>query len=206
MTKKSDLDNDDLKAWREVTKGIKKTQKKSLAKQTSKKAKTTEKLIDITEDDRGDWQDFIKGKQSFKTDAQPVKKPRKIIQPPKKNIEKSYPNLSFENPHEVDIKTFERLKRGQLSIEARLDLHGHTLAEAEGSFARFISSCFANEKRVVLVITGRGKRTEYKSVIRDELAYWINMSKNRPKIMAVCQAQPKDGGMGAFYLMLRRPQ
>ena len=58
----------------------------------------------------------------------------------------------------MDAKAFARMSRGKLSPEARIDLHGMTLAEAHPELIGFILNAQAQGLRLVLVITGKGKR------------------------------------------------
>src|SRR5205807_8439885 len=57
----------------------------------------------------------------------------------------------------IDRATAERLKRGRYPVEARLDLHGMTQAEAHRAMADFISRSRARGRRCLLVITGHGR-------------------------------------------------
>jgi DNA-nicking Smr family endonuclease len=114
---------------------------------------------------------------------------------------------------QADAKGFDRdvdraLSRGKLDPEARLDLHGMTLATAERAVARFLEQATAQEWRVVLIITGKGYRRENGRVvegrIRAEFVGWLNRAENRARIRAVRAAHPRHGGSGAFYVLLRR--
>ncbi len=104
--------------------------------------------------------------------------------------------------HDIDKRTADRLKRGKLPVEARLDLHGLTQAEAERALAGFLAKSQAAGLRNVLLITGKGRADG--GVLRRELPHWLNQPRNRNLVVAVTPAQPKDGGEGAFYLRLRR--
>lgn len=103
----------------------------------------------------------------------------------------------------VDKRTAERLKRGKLPIEGRLDLHGHRQDEAREELAHFLAEAQAAGKRCVLVITGKGEGREG-GVLRQSLPGWLNQAPNRARLVAFTTAQPKDGGHGAFYLLLKR--
>jgi DNA-nicking Smr family endonuclease len=98
----------------------------------------------------------------------------------------------------LDRRSALRLKRGQLAIEARLDLHGMTQAEAHRALDEFLALADAAGQRCVLVITGKG------GVLRAGVPRWINEQPNRSRVLAFTPAQPKDGGGGALYLLLRR--
>jgi DNA-nicking Smr family endonuclease len=102
----------------------------------------------------------------------------------------------------LDRANAERLKRGKHKIEARLDLHGMTQSEAHRSLARFIRAARDDGKRCVLVITGRGRLGG--GVLRDAVPRWLAEPEFRPHLLAISGAQPRDGGTGALYVMLRR--
>ncbi len=108
----------------------------------------------------------------------------------------------------LDRATEQRLRRGQLSPEAKLDLHGHTVADAERAMARFLERSQAMGCRVVLVVTGKGARSEggvtFAGRIRQEFPHWVNGSGNRGRVFGVRAAHPRHGGGGAFYVMLRK--
>jgi DNA-nicking Smr family endonuclease len=114
---------------------------------------------------------------------------------------------------EAGSKHFDRdvdraLSRGRLEPEARLDLHGMTLATAERAVARFLEHAAARDFRVALVITGKGFRREDGRVvegrIRAEFVGWLNRPENRARVRGVRAAHPRHGGSGAFYVLLRR--
>lgn len=99
----------------------------------------------------------------------------------------------------VDRRTAERLRRGQLPIEARLDLHGHTRESAHRMLNGFLGAAWDSGRRVVLIVTGKGQ-----GILRDAVPRWLNENPNRSRILIVSQAQPKDGGGGALYVLMRR--
>lgn len=115
------------------------------------------------------------------------------------------PALSTAVTPGVDKRTAQRLGRGQLEIEARLDLHGLTQDEAHVRLSGFIRRSAAAGKRCVLVITGKGfKPTGETGVLRQAVPRWLNEPALRHAIVALRHAQPKDGGEGALYVLLRR--
>jgi len=106
----------------------------------------------------------------------------------------------------IDRANAERLKRGRHPVEARLDLHGKTQAEAHHALAAFIHGSSEAGRRCVLVITGRGLGPSGPGVLRSVVPRWLEEAGLRQKILAMAPAQPRDGGAGAFYLLLRRPR
>jgi DNA-nicking Smr family endonuclease len=95
-----------------------------------------------------------------------------------------------------------RLKRGELAIEARLDLHGHTLERAAAELAHFLQAAQAHGCRCVLVIHGKGQRSaQGKPVLKSQVDHWL---RQHPAVMGFASAQPRHGGAGALYVLLRR--
>lgn len=118
---------------------------------------------------------------------------------------KSSPAKVRSNPadlHDMDHRTAERFRRGQMMIEARVDLHGQTRDAALSRLVRFLQRSSAAGKRCVLVITGKG--TGGAGVLRREFPLWLEAQDLRPLILGMAPAQAKDGGSGAFYVLLRR--
>lgn len=115
------------------------------------------------------------------------------------------PELAPTAAHGVDKRTAQRLGRGLLEIEARIDLHGLTQDEAHARLSGFIRRSVARGHRCVLVITGKGyKPTGEVGVLRRSVPRWLNEPDLRREIVALRHAQPKDGGEGALYVLLKR--
>jgi DNA-nicking Smr family endonuclease len=104
----------------------------------------------------------------------------------------------------IDRANAERLKRGLHRIEARLDLHGRTLAEAHRELTDFVEASYRVGRRCVLIITGRGLGRDRQGVLRHAVPRWLGEAELRRRILAVARAQPRHGGGGAVYLLLRR--
>jgi DNA-nicking Smr family endonuclease len=104
----------------------------------------------------------------------------------------------------IDRANAERLKRGQHRIEARLDLHGLTQADAHRVLALFVRSAHEAGRRCVLVITGRGLGANGSGVLKSALPRWLEEPELRRQILATSPARPCHGGAGALYLLLRR--
>ncbi|MDH3242384.1 MAG: Smr/MutS family protein [Alphaproteobacteria bacterium] len=133
--------------------------------------------------------------------ASAVKKPAPLSTPPAQPVEP----LSAGPAAGLDKRTAQRLRRGQLRIDGRIDLHGMTQAEAHANLVRFITGSAARGRRCVLVITGKGLRGGAGTgVLRVQLPRWLNEPALRPLILSFTPAQPKDGGGGAFYVYLRK--
>ncbi|MGO8864908.1 MAG: Smr/MutS family protein [Alphaproteobacteria bacterium] len=114
------------------------------------------------------------------------------------------PELSLDAAPGLDARSAERLRRGEMPIEARLDLHGHSQDEALGALLAFVERAWRERRRTLLVITGKGRRAEGEGILRAAVPRWLNAAPLRKHLLAFARAQPKDGGAGALYLLLRR--
>ena len=114
------------------------------------------------------------------------------------------PELSLDASPGLDARSAERLRRGEMPIEARLDLHGHSQDEAQEALLAFVERAWHERRRTLLVITGKGRRGEGEGVLRAAVPRWLNAEPLRRHLLAFARAQPKDGGAGALYLLLRR--
>ena len=100
----------------------------------------------------------------------------------------------------------DRLRRGKMPVEAVLDLHGlHQNAAQERLFS-FLRQSSALGRRCVLVITGKGSGNApgEPGVLRRMLPHWLEMDPVAGLVLSFSPARPKDGGGGAFYILLRR--
>lgn len=115
------------------------------------------------------------------------------------------------HPVAMDRKTFGKMKKGRLSPEARIDLHGMTIAQAHPVLTRFILNAIDADRRLVLVITGKGKHKDdggpipvRHGVLRHQVPHWLNTAPLRQHVLQITEAHLKHGGQGAYYVYLRR--
>lgn len=114
-------------------------------------------------------------------------------------------------PVQMDKKAFQSLKRGKKAPEARIDLHGMTLMQAQPALTRFISQSHAEGLRLVLVITGKGKDRdmggpipERLGALRHQVPEWLRLGGMAHMVLQITPAHAKHGGSGAYYVYLRR--
>ena len=109
-------------------------------------------------------------------------------------------SLSFRDDR-IRKNTFRKLKKGQYSIGAELDLHGLTLAEAQLALVDFIQVSREKNIRCVRIIHGKGHGSSNQGPrLKPMLNRWL---QKRAEILAFCSARPVDGGTGAVYVLLK---
>ena len=99
----------------------------------------------------------------------------------------------------LDSRTQRRLFRGDVPIDRRVDLHGHSAARAEIKLQSFIENASFAGCRCLLVITGKGA-----GVLKWHVPEWLKRPPLSGLVLALAEARPADGGSGAFYVLLRR--
>lgn len=97
-------------------------------------------------------------------------------------------------------RAFQRLKRGQFSVQDELDLHGATALQAEGLLRRFLADAHAHDHGCVRVIHGKGQRSDSEAPVLKNLV--DRMLRQRADVMAFHSAPPTQGGTGAVLVLL----
>ncbi len=106
--------------------------------------------------------------------------------------------------HSLDEPTLEKLSRGRLPIEGRVDLHGMTQAQAYSLLLSFLQRAHAGGIRYVLVITGKGSSSGGDGVLRRSVPAWLSTPAFRHLVSSHDHASRQHGGSGALYVRLRR--
>ena len=111
----------------------------------------------------------------------------------------------------MDGKLVRKLTRGKLTPEARIDLHGMTQDQAHLALESFILRSWNAQRRLVLVITGKGRDRdgegpipERGGVLRMQVPRWLRQGQLALAVLDLTPAHRRHGGDGAFYVYLRR--
>jgi DNA-nicking Smr family endonuclease len=165
-----------------------------------------------TEDGRA-WQEETRDVRRLKKDPGPELPPKK---PVRRRVPAGSAAVSEETvlppprvkpgSNSIDKRTAEKLKRGEMPLEGRLDLHGKTQDEALRALSRFIRAAYGAGKRCVLVITGKGGKGGEggPGILQSRVPEWLADASLAPMVLRSQKAQQKDGGAGALYVLLRR--
>ena len=109
--------------------------------------------------------------------------------------------LSFSRSG-LQHNVLKKLRQGKNPIEHMLDLHGLTVDQARVELLEFLGECEAAGIRHAIIIHGKGFRSKDKPVIKPMVNRWLRAVDN---VLAFHTAQPKDGGGGAVYVLLKKP-
>lgn len=99
---------------------------------------------------------------------------------------------------------FRKLRLGKYECDARLDLHRMTVEQARKAIYEFIQECMEYQLRTVLLLHGKGDKTpDKKAILKSHSVHWL---EEMEEVMAFHSAQPRHGGTGAMYVLLRKSE
>jgi DNA-nicking Smr family endonuclease len=110
----------------------------------------------------------------------------------------------------LDRRLKRKLSRGRGAIDAALDLHGLTQADAHEALRAFLRGSQARGARLVIVVTGKGGSLDEpwprdRGVLRRVTPHWLREPDLRSVVLGFEEAGRAHGGAGALYVRLRRP-
>lgn len=108
--------------------------------------------------------------------------------------------LSYSNPR-VPTKRVQALKNGQIFLEAKLDVQGLKTEAAREALCQFIDTEAQKQERCVLIIHGTDSKKGAPPLIKNLINQWLPQFN---EVLAFHSAQPKDGGLEAVYVLLKR--
>jgi DNA-nicking Smr family endonuclease len=180
------LSDDDEALWHTVTRSIMPLKRRRLRRVELEGIRTSAKP---------------QAKSQAKSQLKPAPKSPALLRPQAGPAPKTPPPLM-----PIDRRLKQRLARGQIEIDGRIDLHGRTLNEAHAALLRFLHRAQGKGARTVLVITGKGgpDPERGRGVLRRQVPLWLTLPDLRAYVLAVEEAHIAHGGAGALYVRLRR--
>ncbi|MET0224822.1 MAG: Smr/MutS family protein, partial [Dokdonella sp.] len=126
---------------------------------------------------------------------------KESLQPPADDtILETGDELNFRRPH-IPETVLLKLRRGQYAVDAEIDLHGMTGAEAKAALREFVTEAVNRRMSCVRIIHGKGRRSGPRGpVLKNVVNQWLQRIDN---IQAFGSARQVDGGSGAVYVLLR---
>mgnify|MGYP000318308802 CR=1 FL=1 len=145
----------------------------------------------------------------------PPKKPPAAAPPPPPKSKVTLPPPA-PAPIALERRKARKLSSGRIEIDGRIDLHGMRQSEAHVALRRFLKRGYAEGKRWVLVITGKGapartaldERDERdgieRGVLRRSVPRWLAEPELAGIVIGFTTAAVNHGGEGALYVHLRK--
>ena len=153
---------------------------------------------------------FFKKQIIKKRDLNNFNKELKELDESKEDFLMSNNNNFYTNKNGFDKNLLKKIKKGTVSLEAYLDLHGIKYKTAKEMVYDFILSSHKKGLRLVLIITGKGKRLNIESgwkgsgILKEDLPKWLRCEALSSKIIYYDSAPAKYGGTGATLLYLKK--
>jgi len=169
--------------------------------------------------DRALFKQAMEGVKPLKCDKLPLSKPRPLPIPKQRYLDDVLvrKEMLSDNYEPAEVETGEellfirpgvqhgvltKLRRGQISIEAELDLHGMIVRVAREEIGLFLRECQIHQIRCARIIHGKGHGSWQKlPILKNKLNKWL---RQRDEVLAFCSARQIDGGTGAVYVLIKR--
>ena len=180
----------------------------------------------LNDEEKELWDEFSKSTKPLRLQNKRNKKPStiKATKPKNHDLNKITSNVTDGRPNtkmvkddkhipslRMDAKLHNKLKQGKLRPQAKLDLHGLNLAQAQPVLTKFVLSSYDKGFRLILVITGKGRNTEDNDIIprrvgilKANFPNWLAIEPLSSKILQVTEAHVRHGGGGAYYVYLKK--
>lgn len=159
-----------------------------------------------------EWEKELKNVRKIKTNRHIDNSPKKIVVNPynyQDNFDSKIDNdkiyeLKKNETSGIDNNTDRKLRLGKIRIDMKIDFHGLTLDEALNSLIKNINYAYVNHYKFLLIITGKGRGTQKgRESIKSSIEKWLSLPELSSKIIKYTDAQQKDGGTGALYILLK---
>ena len=138
----------------------------------------------------------LRGKEVFIPEDYEEKPSVKFVIKRDVSVKKEIPAVA---DFQTDKRVLKKIKKGKVFIDAKLDLHGMTQAEAYVALRNFIYSASSRGRRYTLIITGKGS-----GILQTALPRWLELAEIKPYVSWFQVADIQHGGSGAFYVVLRK--
>lgn len=103
----------------------------------------------------------------------------------------------------VQNGVYRNLRLGKYTVDARLDLHHHTVDMARSALYQFVRDCMEADVRCALVTHGKGEGRKTPAMLKSCVNAWL---PQLPEVLAFHSAQKQHGGLGATYILLRKSE
>lgn len=148
----------------------------------------------------------LKGKR---IDPEPQPQPAGADQPPKlaaeADVRTALPvRRKVSTLAALDRRQREKIAKGKVAIEGRIDLHGMTQRDAHALLLGFLRRAHSEGRRHVLVITGKGASLGSEGALRRAVPHWLATPDFRPFVGGWSEAMRSHGGEGALYVRIAR--
>lgn len=119
-------------------------------------------------------------------------------------VKRPAPPVTPPPQHKLDRPTRDKIAKGRVVIDGKVDLHGLTQSEAHSMLLGFLHQAYTHDRRHVLVVTGKGASFGSDGVLKRAVPAWFATPPFRALVGSYHDAARHHGGTGALYVRLRR--
>ena len=158
-------------------------------------------MVILSNEDKEIWEKYKVNMHKLRIDTKKIDINSNI-----KNLDLSLSKKSkkkhiFNNTFDKFIKL---LNKRRIEPDGIIDLHGFKLQEAKIILKNYVFQAFNNNKRNILIITGKGLNKT--GALKKEVPIWLN-EREIKKILISYEDAPKSfGGEGALIIRLKNKQ
>ena len=161
-----------------------------------------------------DWEEFKKKVVPLEKKNNLLKKSKEKINlkkvEHKEESKTEFFHIESEEKKLLEKNTLKKIKKGKLRIESVLDLHGFTIKESKEKVVDFILRNYKSKRRLLLLITGKGKRLNVSEgwrgtgKLKENVPSWLKSVQLSKYILWFDYANPENGGEGALMIYLKK--
>ncbi len=161
-----------------------------------------------------DWEQFKKTVSPLKNQKRQILKQHKTFKTnQKEKLDKDIELMDIkvsESWGALEKNILRKIQRGKLRVSNSLDLHGSNISDSKKLVFDFVNNNFQNDKRILLIITGKGKRMfvedKWKGtgILKTKIPIWLTSLALSKKIIWFDHAPSNMGGEGAFIVYLKK--
>ena len=158
-------------------------------------------MVFLSNEDKVIWEKYKLNMHKLRIDLKKIDIDSNIKNLNQTIQKKSKKNYIFNNTFDKFIKLLNKRK---IVPDDIIDLHGFKLQEAKLILKRFVLQAFNNNKRNILIITGKGLNKT--GALKKEVPIWLNEREIKKFLIRYENAPKSFGGEGALIIRLKNKE
>ena len=158
-------------------------------------------MIFLSNEDKEVWEKYKLNMNKLRIDLKKIKIDSNVKSINKSLLKNNKKNYVFNNTFDNFLKL---LNKRRIEPDGIIDLHGFKLQEAKLILKNYVFQAFNNNKRNILIITGKGLNKT--GVLKKEVPIWLNEREIKKIIISYKDAPKSFGGEGALIMRLKNKE
>ena len=158
-------------------------------------------MIFLTEEDKEIWKEYTLNMNNLRLKIRKIETKSNNDNSSTHLINKNRKNYIYNDTFNKSVKL---LNKKRIEPDGIIDLHGLKLQEAKLILKNYIFQSFDNNRRNILIITGKGLNKT--GVLKKEVPIWLNEREIKKFLISYEDAPKSFGGEGALIIRLKNKQ